>query len=141
MRRKIRLLIWIIVRLLSGVKTLKVKLASLFVVEWKQCYLGYELKMVPNTCFESLSFVPFSTDESFINNENDPDVNFYNDVFTLDTQYLAPDKFQRNFKPFSKKLLSILHQNIRSINKNFEAFKQFYLSLNFNFSIVCFSET
>ena len=97
--------------------------------------------MAPNTCFESLSFVPFSTDESFINNENDPDVNFYNDVFTLDTQYLAPDKFQRNFKPFSKKLLSILHQNIRSINKNFEAFKQFYLSLNFNFSTVCFSET
>ena len=27
-----------------------------------------------------------------------------------------------------------------SINKNFEAFKQFYLSLNLNFSIVCFSE-
>ena len=97
--------------------------------------------MAPNTCFESLSFVPFSTDESFINNENDPDVNFYNDVFTLDTQYLAPDKFQRNFKPFSKQPLSILHLNIRSINKNFEAFKQFYLSLNFNFSIVCFSET
>ena len=97
--------------------------------------------MAPNTCFESLSFVPFSTDESFINNENDPDVNFYNDVFTLDTQYLAPDKFQRNFKPFSKQSLFILHPNIRSINKNFEAVKQFYLSLNFNFSIVCFSET
>ena len=97
--------------------------------------------MVPSTCLESLSFVPFSTDESFINNENDPDVNFYNDVFTLDTQYLAPDKFQRNFKPFSKQSLFILHLNIRSINKNFEAVKQFYLSLNFNFSIVCFSET
>ena len=97
--------------------------------------------MAPNTCFESLSFVPCSTDESFINNENDPDVNCYNDVFTLDTQYLAADKFQRNFKPFSKQSLSILQLNIRSINKNFEAFLQFYLSLNFNFSIVCFSET
>ena len=49
--------------------------------------------MAPNKCFESLSFVPFSTDESFIKNENDPDVDFYNDVFTLGTQYLAPDKF------------------------------------------------
>ena len=96
--------------------------------------------MAPNTCFESLSFVPFSTDESFINNENDPDVNFYYDVFTLDTQYLAPDKFQRNFKPFSEQSLSILHPDIRSINKEFEAFKQFYLSLNFNFSSACFSE-
>ena len=81
--------------------------------------------MAHNTCFESLSFVPFSTDESFINNENDPDVNFYNDVFTLDTQYLAPDKFQRNFKPFSKQSLSILHLNIGSINKKFEAFNSF----------------
>ena len=33
-----------------------------------------------------LSFVPFSTEERFINNENDPDFNFYNDVFNLDTQ-------------------------------------------------------
>ena len=58
--------------------------------------------MAPNTCFESLPFVSFSTGESFINNENDADVNFYNYVFTLDTQCLAPDKFQRNFKLFSK---------------------------------------
>ena len=85
--------------------------------------------MAPNTYFESLTFVPFSIDESFINNEHDPDVNFYNDVFTLDAQYLAPDKFQRNFKPFSKQSLSILYLNVLSINKNFEAFKQFYLSL------------
>ena len=58
--------------------------------------------MAPNICFESLSLIPFSTDESFINDKNDADVNFYNGVFTLDTKYLAPDKFQRNFKPFSK---------------------------------------
>ena len=45
----------------------------------------------------------FSADESFINNGN---VNFYNDVFTPDTQYLAPNKFQRNFKPVSKQSLS-----------------------------------
>ena len=97
--------------------------------------------MAPESCFNFLSFVPFSTEECFINNEHDPDVNFYNDVFPLDTQYLAPDKSQRNFKPLSKQSLSILHLNIRSINKNLEAFKHFYLSLRFNFSIVCFSET
>ena len=64
--------------------------------------------MAPNTCFESLSFVPCSTDESFINNENDPDVNFYNDVFTLDTQQLARDKFQGNLNSFTCLLISIL---------------------------------
>ena len=35
----------------------------------------------------------------------------------------------------------MLHPNIRSINKKFESLKQFYLSLNFDFAIVCFSET
>ena len=50
--------------------------------------------------FESLSFVHFSAEERFIINEHDPDVNFYNDVFDLDAQCLAPDKFQRNFMPF-----------------------------------------
>ena len=59
---------------------------------------------------------------------------------TLDTQYLASDKSERSFKPFSKQSLSILHLNIRSRNKKFEAFKQFYLSLTFNFNIACFSE-
>ena len=35
------------------------------------------------------------------------------------TQYLAPDKFRKNSKPFSKQSLSILNLNIRSINKIF----------------------
>ena len=77
--------------------------------------------MAHNTCFESLSFVPFPTEKSFKSNENDPDVNFYNSVFTLDTQYLAPDKFQINFKPLSKQSLSILHLNV---NKNVKKYKQ-----------------
>ena len=97
--------------------------------------------MAPNTCFGPLPIFPCSTKESFLNNENDPDVKFYNDVFILDTQYLALVTFQRNVKPFSKQSLSMLHSNIRSINKKFESLKQFYLSLNFDFGIVCFSET
>ena len=96
---------------------MKVKLASFLVIEWKQFHLERELKIAPNTCFESLSFVPFSTKERLINNENDPDVNLYIGVFTLDIQCLAPEKFQRNLEPFSKQLLSILHLNIRSIKK------------------------
>ena len=62
-------------------------------------------------------------------------------IFTTQTRYLTPKKFQKNFKPFFKQLLFILHLNIGSINKNSEAFKQFCLSLNFNSGIVHFSET
>ena len=59
----------------------------------------------------------------------------------LDTQYLMPDKFKTNFKDFSKNSFSVLHLNIRSINKNFEAFTEFYSKLNYIFSVICFSET
>ena len=42
---------------------------------------------------------PFSTKECFADNDHNPDVNFYHDVSTLDTQNLMPD----NFKDFSEK--------------------------------------
>ena len=38
-------------------------------------------------------------------------------------------------------MFSILHLNIRSLKKNFDSFKLFLSSLNFEFSIICFSET
>lgn len=58
--------------------------------------------MTPKLCFESLLLVPFLTEESFIKNEHDADVKFCSNVFTLETKYLEPDKFQKNFKPFCK---------------------------------------
>ena len=52
-----------------------------------------------------------------------------------------PDKFKTSFKHFSKNSFSVLHLNIRSINKNFEGFSEFYSKLNHVFSVICFSET
>ena len=51
------------------------------------------------------------------------------------------DKFKTNFKDFSKNSFSVLHLNIRSINKNVEAFTEFYSKLNHIFSVICFSKT
>ena len=77
----------------------------------------------------------------FVDNDHDPDVNFYHDVSMLDTQYLMQDKFKANFNDFSKNSFSILHLNIRSINENFEAFSEFYSKLKHVFSVICYSET
>ena len=44
----------------------------------------------------------------------------------IDTQYLTPDKFETNFKDFSKRLFFILQLSIRNIKKNFESFREFY---------------
>ena len=97
--------------------------------------------MIPDTNFESMFFNPFYTKECFVDNDQDPDVNFYHDVSMLDTQYLMPDKFKTDFKDFSKNAFSVLRLNVSSMNKNFEAFTEFYSKLNHMFSIICFSET
>ena len=58
--------------------------------------------MSPDINFESMFFNPFSTKECVIDNDHDPDFNFYHDVSVLDTQYLVPDRFKTSFKDFSK---------------------------------------
>ena len=66
---------------------------------------------------------------------------FHDNVSPLDTDYISPDDFSRNFKDFTENSFSVLHLNIRSLNKNFESLAELYKSLNFKFSIICFSET
>ena len=97
--------------------------------------------MTPDINFESMFLILFSTKGCFVDNDHDPNVNFFLDVSMLDTQYLIPDKFKTNFKDFYKNSFSGLHLNIGSINKNFEAFTEFYLKLNHIFNVTSFSET
>ena len=81
--------------------------------------------MTSETNFESMFFNPCFTKECFVDNDHDPEVNFYRDVSMFHTQYLLPDKFKTNFKDFSKNSFSGLHLNIRSTNKNFEVSVKF----------------
>ena len=97
--------------------------------------------MTPDINFESLSYNHLSIHESSINSEHDPDISFNQDVSFLETQYCSPIDFQNHFQCFLRDSFSVLHLNIRSMNKNFESFKEFYSKINFKFSIVSFSET
>ena len=63
------------------------------------------------------------------------------DISSFETNYLSPSEIDKNFQNFSKESFSVLHLNIRSMNKNFEAFQDFYKSLNTKFSIICLTET
>ena len=87
-----------------------------------------------------MPYNPFSIHESSINSEHYPDMNFYHDISSFETHYCNPNDFKNNFEGFLKDSFPILHLNIRSTNKNFKSFKEFYLTINFKFSIVCFSE-
>ena len=49
--------------------------------------------MPPNSSFESQSFNPFSINEDFKDNDQDPDVNFYQmQISSLDTSYYIPNE-------------------------------------------------
>ena len=49
--------------------------------------------MTPDINFESLLYNPFSIHESSINSEHDPDINFYQDISSLETHYCSPNDF------------------------------------------------
>ena len=72
----------------------------------------------------------------------DPDENFFNvNTQNLNTLCLPLEKFQNLVNDSSLANFSCLHLNIRSMKQNFENFKLILWSLNFSFSVICFSET
>ena len=98
--------------------------------------------MPPNSSFGSQSFNPFSVNEDFKNNDQGPDVNFYQtQISSLDTSCYIPNENKEKLGNFKQKSFSVLHLNIRSMSKNFKSFREFLDSLCFTFSAVCLSET
>ena len=80
--------------------------------------------MPPNGSFESQSFNPFSISEDPKDNDQDPDVNFYQtQISSLDTSYYIPNEVKENLENFQQKSFSALHLNIRRMSKNFESFR------------------
>ena len=96
--------------------------------------------MAPEPSFETMCFNLFLANDSLNDCNQNPDVNF-NNISSLESNYLSSSEIDKNFQNFSKESFSVLHLNIRSMNKNFEAFQDFYKSLNTKFSIICLTET
>ena len=99
--------------------------------------------MTPESSCKSLSYKPFSVVGNFaVNVELDPDVNFFQSIYSLDTKYVNIDDtktFVNNNIPSNS--LSVPDINIRSMQKNFEKFQEFFKTLKLNLSAVCLSET
>ena len=93
--------------------------------------------------YETLKYeIAENFDDILLNDSCDPDVNFFNlKTQNLDTPYVLPEEFKQFHNDPSHDSLSILHLNIRSIKKNFENFRLFLSTLDFSFSVLCFSET
>ena len=86
--------------------------------------------MPPNSSFESQSFNPFSINEDFKNNDQGPNVNFYQtQISSLDKSYYIPNEVKETLENFLQKSFSAIHLNICSMSKNFESFREFLDSL------------
>ena len=92
--------------------------------------------------FECLSFDPFFLQENFMDNESNPDVNFYQNNFSnVEANYFLMTEVKSSLKDFDPNSFSELHLNIRSMKKNFKNFKEFLKNLSVSFGAICLSET
>ena len=88
--------------------------------------------------FEKLKYDPLeNSGNTLFDNSGDPDLQFYNtNKRNLNTPYILPEELQNFLGDDKNENVSVLHLNIRSIDKNFENLS----NLSFSFSITCFSE-
>ena len=100
----------------------------------KVCQTRFVLSLQNDPC--SIIFASDSVNDS----NQYPDVSFYDDISSLETSYLSPSEIDKNFQNLSKESFTVFHLNIRSMNKNFEAFQDFCKSLTTIFSIICLTE-
>ena len=59
--------------------------------------------MASKGSFETHSFNPFSVNEDLNDNDQDPDVNFYQtQISSLDTNYYIPNEIKENLEKFQQ---------------------------------------
>ena len=73
---------------------------------------------------------------------NDPDINFFNKKSeVVNSPYYNVDKFYSSSQNLLKNSFSVLHINIRSMNKNFEKLREYLSHAKGNFSVITLTET
>ena len=83
--------------------------------------------------FESLTFNKFDRESILLNYSFDPDSSFFNMHGFTNTTYFTPETLKSMIKENNDISISVLHLNIRSLNKNFESLKNLFVEINFCF--------
>ena len=58
--------------------------------------------MAPEPSFETMCFNPFLANDSLNDSNQNPDVNFNNNISPLESNYLSPSEMYKNLQNFSK---------------------------------------
>ena len=91
--------------------------------------------------FEFAAFRTFDFEKILNNDSQYPDGNFFNTFNFKDSQYFTPEESSRNLNNFDKSSFSMLHLNIRSLQKNFDSLLNLLMTLKFEFKVICITET
>ena len=91
--------------------------------------------------FEKLRFDYFGFDNLLLNNTHDPDENIFDNLSQMDSVLYAVEEAATSLKKFNDKTFSVLHLNVRSLNKNFEFLKELLITIKFEFKVICLTET
>ena len=81
--------------------------------------------------FENLTFNTFDKENILLNDSFDPDSNFFNTHGFTNTTYFTPETSKAMIKENNDISFSVLHLNIRSLNKNFESLKNVLVEIKF----------
>ena len=75
---------------------------------------------VENENFENIPFNSFDSQNILSDENNDPDINFFNKISeAINLPYYNVDQFNSSFQNLLKNSFFVLHINIRSMTKNF----------------------
>ena len=91
--------------------------------------------------FESAAFRIFDFENILNSDSQDPDGNFFNAFNFKDSQYFIPEESSWSLNNFDKSSFSMLHLNIRSLQKNFDSLCNLLMMLKFEFKVICITET
>ena len=86
--------------------------------------------------FESIAIRTFDFERILNNGNQDLDKNFFNAFSFKDSQYFSPEESTRNLNQFDKGSFSMLHLNIRSLEKNFDSLFNLLMTLKFEFKVI-----
>ena len=93
------------------------------------------------TDFESAAFRTLDFQKILNNVSQNPNENFFNAFNFKDSQNFTPEESSRNLNNFDKSRFSMLHLNIRSLQKNFDCLLNLLMTLKFEFKVICITET
>ena len=91
--------------------------------------------------FENLTFNTFNKENILLDDSFDPDNNFFHTHDIPKTIYFTPDTLKTMIKENNDISFSVLHLNIRRLNKNFESLRNLLAELNYYFKIICKTES